>query len=197
MKFPTLPIEPLEVYVVAHARFDLYTKEEAMHFGNEDDVRRATSADLALLSDSRVRRDYMKRIRHRRRAYVALSDGDYLWNFPRKQYELAPATDVILDSLPQVDAIVDVVYLPELNLPPRWRVTADVGGLTVRQELWWKEASKTWAAGAVSDVESQTVIETWSTNHVIRHLQNQWLQAERVQHVVLASLNETDESHFA
>lgn len=185
MEFPVLPIEPLEVYVVPDDLHDLYGIDEVVHFAPHGDYRRGVSSDLAFLENSRRRRDYMARIRHRRRAYVSLADGAYLWNFEKKGYEPAPDADAVIDSLPVVDAVQTILYLPEEKLPPRWRVTAIVAGRLVVQEIFYTAATGRWAAGAISSAEDRVVIERWSTNHCIRHLQNQWLQHVDVQTAVL------------
>jgi len=188
MEFPVLPIEPLEVYVVPDDLHDLYVKDEVVHFADHGDYRRGVSGDLAFLENSRRRRDYMARIRHRRRAYVSLADGVYLWNFEKKGYEPAPDVDVVTDSLPVVHAVQTILYLPEENLPPRWRVTALVAGRWVVQEIFYTPATGRWGAGAISCATDRVVMETWSTNHCILHLQNQWLQHGDVQTAVLAVL---------
>lgn len=96
-------IKPTKVYVHSDLPiFDLYDAEELRRLGVAGEIRLATSADLVHLCDALRRRNYMKRIRHRRHSLVEVADGIFRWDRIEKAY--TPVRDLadIEVELPRV-----------------------------------------------------------------------------------------------
>jgi hypothetical protein len=140
------------------------------------------------LQNKKVRRDYIGRSRHRRRAYIALLDATVIWSLEHKQYDIAPDPDVLLTTLPTVDDIVAIKVWQEPNLPVRFRITFTVSGKHYEQDVRYETEKNRFMAGAVWSLSTREIFEPFSLNYVIRHLQNTWMQNVAFQEFALASL---------
>ena len=188
LDFPLVALDPLDVYVIDDDVRDFYIKEEIMHFADEPRIRKPSTQDLVFLQNKKVRRDFIGRGRHRRRAYIALLDATVLWSLEHKQYEIAPDPDVLLTTLPTVEDIVAIKILQEPNLPVRFRITFAAAGKNYEQDVRYEREKNRFMAGAVWSLATREVFEPFSLNFVIRHLQNTWMQNVAFQEFALASL---------
>ena len=188
LDFSLVALDPLDVYVIDGDVRDFYIKEEITHFADERTIRKPSTQDLLFLQNKKVRRDYIGRSRHRRRAYIALLDATVIWSLEHKQYEIAPDPDVLLTTLPTVEDIVAIKILQEPNLPVRFRITFSVADKIYEQDVRYETEKNRFMAGAVWSLSTREIFEPFSLNYVIRHLQNTWMQNVAFQEFALASL---------